>query len=184
MLDFIGISILIIGFIRGYMKGVLVAAFSIVGVVLGVMIALKLSGWLGYWLLEKGWVTSGWGQLISYVILFLGVVLLVRFIAKAVESGLQLAMLGWVNRIAGGVIYVLLAALIWSSFLWLLDQMHVLKSEAIARSKTFGWFQPIAPWVYAHIGSVLPFARDIFQDLGVLFDKIDKTIPSDVGTHR
>ena len=52
MLDFVGLTIIIIFFIRGYMKGIVVALFSVLAVILGIICALKLSGLLGQWLLE------------------------------------------------------------------------------------------------------------------------------------
>lgn len=77
-LDIIGIILIILFFIRGYMKGIIVAAFSLLAIVLGAICALKLSHLLAEWLFKKGYITSGWGQLISYIILFLVVVVLVR----------------------------------------------------------------------------------------------------------
>lgn len=182
-LDFIGITIIIIFFIQGYRKGMIVAVFSVLSILLGMLCALKLSGLLGTWLLEKGWVTSGWAQVLSYAILFIGVVILVRLLAKAIQSTLNLAMLGWLNGLVGGVLYAFAAAVVWSSLLWIGNQMQMMAPETIAASKTYKYLEPLAPWVYHHIGKLLPFAKDVFSDLHEFFDQVNVVIPKDVDTH-
>lgn len=184
MLDIFGVIILILGFIKGFQKGVVVAIASLLGVVIGMLAALKLSGALGSWMLENGWVSSAWVQIIASVMLFVGVLLLVRMLAKAIEGVLQAAMLGLVNRIIGGLLYAFIAAFIWSSVLWVCNRAHLLSPETLAASKTYYWFEPIAPWVFAHIGVVLPFAKDVFNDLSHFFDGVNEQLPEHVGPHR
>lgn len=183
MLDFTGVIIIIIFFIRGYMKGIIVAVFSLLAVILGIICALKLSGILAQWLLEKGLITSGWGQLISYAILFFAVLLIVRLLAKAIETTAQLAMLGWINGLIGGLLYAFMAAVLWSSMLWIANQMHLITPEAKAYSKTYSYFEMLAPWVFEHVGKLLPFAKDVFNDLKDFFDNVNKNLPEHVGAH-
>ena len=183
VLDFIGLTIIIIFFIRGYMKGIIVAAFSVLAVVLGIICALRLSGLLAQWLLERGLVTSGWGQLISYAILFFGVLLLVRLLAKSVQKLAQLTMLGWLNGVMGGFLYAFMAAVIWSSLLWIANQMHLISPETKVYSRTYTYLEPLAPWVFQHIGKLLPFAKDVFANLKEFFDNVNQTLPEHVGTH-
>lgn len=184
VLDVVGIAIIIVFFIRGYMKGFIIAAFSVLAILLGIICSLKLSHTLADYLLRKGIVTSGWAQVISYIVLFLGVVLLVRTIASAIEASLKLAMLGLVNRLAGGLLYVFLGAVIWSTFLWIFNQLHAITPETLAASKTYKWFSPIAPWVFDHIGKVLPFAKNIFADLQHFFGTVNQQLPDHVGPVR
>ena len=183
ILDIIGITLLIALFIQGYRKGIIVALFSLLGIVLGVICALKLSAKLGTYLFDKGWVTSGWAQIVSYVILFIGVAWLVRMGGKFLQKTFETVMLGLPNRLAGGLIYGFLAAFIWSSCLWLANQVHMISPETLAASKTFSYFTPLAPWVFAHVGEILPFAKNIFTDLQEFFEGVNKQLPDHVGTH-
>jgi len=183
-LDFIGLTIILIFFIRGYMKGIIVAIFSVIALLLGVLCALKLSGLLGEWLLQKGWVSSGWVQIISFAILFIGVVLLVRLLAKAVQSVAKLAMLGWLNGLIGGLLYAFAAAVVWSCLLWIGNQMHLVDPDTKAYSRTYSYLEPLAPWVFQKFGQLLPFARDLFGDLKIFFDQVNQTLPEHVGTDR
>ena len=182
-LDLIGITLIIIFFIRGYMKGLIVAAFSVLAVLLGAICALKLSELFASWLKEEGLVTSGWGQLISYIILFIGVMLLVRLIGKAIESSLEAMMLGLANKIIGGLLYMGITAVVWSSLLWIGNKMMLISPETIAASKTYKYFEPVAPWTFERVGKLLPFAKDVFSDLSEFFDGVNAKAREDVGTH-
>lgn len=182
VLDIIAISLIVIFFIRGYMKGLVVAAFSVLAIILGVFFALKLSGALATYMLEQGWVTSGWSQIISYVILFVGVVLLVRLIARAIESALKAVMLGWVNKSLGGLLYVAISLVVWSTFLWLGREVGVITPEHISESKTYAYIEPIAPWIADKIGAVVPMVKDVFADLEFFFDSVNEYLPAHVDT--
>lgn len=183
MIDFLSVIILALAFFRGWRKGIVVALCSLLGVVLGMLAALKLSGVLSTWMMAHGWVTSAWAQIISYVLLFLGVLWLVRIIAKAIETALKAAMLGLINRLVGALLYAFIGAFIWSSILWIGNRAHLIAPETLATSHTYAYFEPIAPWVFAHIGMVLPFAKDVFADLSHFFDGVNQHLPGHVGAH-
>lgn len=182
VLDIIAITLIIIFFVRGYMKGIIVAAFSVLAIVLGIICALKLSEVLARYLFEQGWVTSGWAQIISYIILFVGVVWGVRMVAKAMESAMQAVMLGWVNKGLGGLFYAFIAIMAWSALLWLGTEMVIVTPEMIATSKTYEYTQPIAPWVADKVGYLWPMAKEVFSDLELFFDNVNEYIPQHVDT--
>lgn len=184
VLDLICLTLLVVFFIRGYMKGVIVAAFSLLAILLGVLCALKLSHKLAGWLFSSGLVTSAWGPLISYLILFILVVWMVRLVAKAIEKSTEAVLLGWVNKAIGGVLYAFIAAIAWSTLLYLLNMGHLLPPETLYSSKTYPWVSPLAPWIFDHIGQVWPFAKDLFSDFSSFFDQVNETLPDHVGAHR
>lgn len=181
VLDIIGITLVLIFFIRGYMKGIIVAAFSLLAIVLGIICALKLSHLLAEWFYKNNIITSGWGQLLSYVLLFILVVFIVRLIAKAIQSSFEAMMLGWVNKAIGGLLYAAMAAFAWSSVLWIGDHMHLFTTETIAGSKTYPYFSRIASWVCEQVGKLLPFAKNVFSDLQHFFEHVNQKIPEHVG---
>lgn len=183
ILDAIAIILIVFFFIRGYRKGFIVAAFAIIAILLGVICALKLSAKLAAFLLEKNIVTSGWAQIVSYIVLFIGVVWLVRIGGKLIEKTVEAVWLGLFNNLAGGIIYAVMAIIVWSSCLWIGNQAHLFTPETIAGSKTFAVLSPVAPWTFEHIGAVLPLAKGLFADLQHFFDQVNNHLPEHVGTH-
>jgi len=182
-LDVIGIILIILFFIRGYVKGFIVAAFSVLAILLGVLCALKLSQTFAVWMLEHGYISSGWAQVISYVVLFVAVVLIVHLIAKLIQKALEGMMLGMVNKLVGAVLYAFLGAVLWSSFLWIGARMNIITPETIAASKTYPVLSGLAPWFFEQAGKLLPFVKDTFDKLGHFFDTVNQKAQSNVGAH-
>jgi len=183
VLDVIGILLVILFFIRGYTRGIIVAAFSVIAILLGILCALKLSQSFATWMLAKGYTTSGWAQVISYIILFTGVVIIVRLIARLLQKAVEGMMLGTVNKLIGGVLYAFAGIILWSSMLWIGTRMNMITPETITASKTYHWVAGIAPWFFEMAGKLLPFVKDTFSNLTHFFDTINKKIPGNVGTH-
>jgi len=173
-LDITGLIIIALFFIRGFSRGLVVAAFSVLAILLGILCALKLSQSLATWMLEHGYTTSGWAPVLSYLILFVGVVLVVRLLAKMLQKFLEGIMLGLVNKLAGGILYALLGAVLWSSILWIGAKAHFFSPELIATSKTYPWLSELAPKFFAAAGLLLPFAKDVFEKLQHFFDAVGK----------
>lgn len=179
ILDVIGIILLIIFFVRGYMKGFIVAAFAVISIIVAIIVSLKLSEKLATLLLENKIITSGWAQPISYIAIFFGVVLLIRLLAKALETTLDLAMIGWINKLSGGLLYSFMIAMVWSSLLWIANKMQLISAATIAASISYPYFNKLAPWVLHHVGALIPVAKDVFNDLEVFFKKVNDYVGTD-----
>ena len=182
-LDVIGIILIILFFIRGYMKGFILAAFSVLAILLGILCALKLSQSFAAWMLAKGYVSSGWVQVVSYVLLFILVVLVVRMVGKLIEKAVEAVLLGFVNRVIGATLYAFLGAVLWSSLLWIGSHMHILTPEVIAASKTYALLSRLAPWFFEQAGKLIPYVKDTFTNLEHFFDSVNQKLPDHVGAH-
>ncbi|MFA6150682.1 MAG: CvpA family protein [Chitinophagaceae bacterium] len=183
-IDIIALILLILLFVRGYKKGIIVALCSVIAVLLGLTCALALSAKLAVYMQDKGYASSAWAPILSYVILFIGVVWLVRLLAKLIDGFTSTILLGWVNKSIGGILYAALGMVIYSSLLWLANYAHLISPETIVASKTYKHLEPIAPWTFEHMGKVLPFAKDSFTDMREFFDGVNQKLPEHVGTHR
>lgn len=181
-IDIITLVVLIVFFIRGYLKGLVMAAFAVVAILLGLLVALKLSQTFAAWLLANDYISSGWAQVVSYIILFVVVVLIVRLVGKMIEKALEGMMLGTVNKLLGGLLYTFLGAVLWSSLLWIGARIHLFSAETVAASRSYPWLSELAPWFFHQAGKLMPFVQDTFTQLGHFFDTINAK-PADVGTH-
>ena len=183
-LDLIAITLALLLFVHGYKKGIIVAACSVLAILLGITCALSLSAKLSVYLFDKGFAGSAWAPLISYAVLFIGVVWIVRLLARFLEKTTSGVMLGWVNKSIGGILYVAIAMIIYSSVLWLCNSAHILSPETIVQSKTYPYLSQLAPWVFAHVGEVIPFAKSSFADMRHFFEGINQQLPEHVGAPR
>lgn len=171
-LDITALIIIALFFIRGYMRGLIVAVFSVVAILLGIVVSLKMSQVLASYLLAKGYVGSGWAPVLSYLILFTAVVIAVRWGAKLLQRSVEGMMLGTVNKIIGGLLFAFVGLLLWSSFLWIGIKLGAITPEAVAASVSANQLQHFAPWVFSGVGVLLPFAKNTFTELQRFYSHI------------
>lgn len=184
ILDLIFIVLLLLFMLRGYRKGVVIALFSALAIILGVLAALKLSGTLSMLLLDTGGVSGRWVPLVSYALVFLIVLWLIKLIAGMLQKSLEFMALGWANRLAGALLYGFLVCFAFSAVLWIMVKMAMLQPETQMSSRIFPLLAPLAPALYDWIGQAIPIARSAFQDLEQFFDHLNETLPEHVGPDR
>ncbi|MGC4058741.1 MAG: CvpA family protein [Chitinophagaceae bacterium] len=182
-IDVIGIILAILFFIKGYSKGLIVALCSVIALLLGVVCAVSFSAKLALYLQDKGWASGAWAPLISYVVLFFAVLWGVRLLAKLIDNLGNTLLLGWANKLAGGLLYLGAVWIIYSSALWMCNRAHLIGAETMTTSRTYCFIEPAAPWFFSRVGRILPFAQHAFDNLHQFFDGVNQKLPEHVGTH-
>ena len=177
IIDILFVVLLVMAVIKGYSRGLIIGVFSLVALVVGLAAAMKLSAVAAAWLKDTVHVSAKWLPVLAFALVFLLAVLLVRLGAKALEKTVELAMLGWVNRIGGILFYLALYAVIFSVLLFYADKVKLLSAETIAASKTYDFIKPWGPWFINGLGAVIPFFRDMFHELEVFFTRLQDKIP-------
>jgi membrane protein required for colicin V production len=173
-IDFIAIGLVVLAIIKGFRNGLVVAVFSLLAFVIGLAAALKLSAVVAEYLGTSTNISQRWLPILAFAIVFFVVVLLVRLGAKAIEGGLRMVMLGWLNKLGGVMFYLLLYFLIFSIILFYATQLHIIKTETAQVSTTYPIVYPIAPVVMDTLGSIIPFFEDMFVELEDFFDHLSK----------
>jgi membrane protein required for colicin V production len=174
LIDFIAIGLIVLAIIKGFRKGLVVAVFSLLAFVIGLAAALKLSAVVAEYLGTNINISQRWLPVLAFAIVFFVVVLLVRLGAKIIEGGLQMAMLGWLNKLGGVVFYLLLYFLIFSIILFYATKINIIKNETAQVYNTYPIVYPIAPVVMDTLGTIIPFFEDMFAELEIFFDHLSK----------
>lgn len=176
MIDIICAILIALAVWKGYSRGLIVAVFSFVAVVAGLAAAIKLSYVAAEWMRSNTNISGEWVPLLSFIVVMLIVILLVRWLANLVEAAFKVAMLGWINRLGGIILYVLLYMAIFSIVLFYATQMGILKNESIESSKTYSIIMPWGPKIMDAISAVIPLFKDMFSDLEDFFGNIGEKI--------
>ena len=176
-IDIIVIILLIIACIKGFQKGLIIAVFSVVAFVIGLAAALKLSTVVAEYLKTSVNITAKWLPFISFALVFIGVIVLVKLGAKLIEKTVQLALLGWVNRIGGILFYATLYLIIFSVFLFYAEKIKLFQSGSIQSSVTYPYIHNTGPFIINGIGKVIPLFKDMFQDLTTFFEGFSNKKP-------
>jgi membrane protein required for colicin V production len=174
ILDGIVLLVCILAFFRGWKKGLLWAVVSIIAVLIGIIVSLKFSHLLANYLFENDILTNSYTLLISFVILFIGTILIFRMAIKFLEKILEIVFLGWVNNALGGLIYSFFILFLFSTFFWLTNKANLLKQENKNSSKVYAYIEPIAPKTVAFVTPYIPFFKTLYNDIELYFEKMQK----------
>ena len=102
-LDILILLPLLIGLVRGLMKGLIVEVVSIAAIVLGFLGAKWWSAGFASWLMQQ----FEWNEtaciVVAYALIFAGIALGLNIIARLLSKLFQKIQLGWINRLLGGV---------------------------------------------------------------------------------
>lgn len=154
------------------MNGFIVAIFSVIALMAGLAAAVKLSTVVAAHLNGSVSYSNKWLPVVSFILVFLAAMLLVRIGAAAIQKMMELVMLGWLNRLAGIVLYILLYTIIFSVVLFYLEKVHLLTQEAVSNSYAYQFIQPWGRKAIDSLGIVLPFFKNMFHELETFFAAI------------
>lgn len=156
-------------------KGLIMGVFSLLAFVAGIAAAMKFSAIVSEWLETNTDIGTIWLPIISFGVVFIGVVLLVKWAGGMLENVIDFAMLGWINKIGGAIMYVMLYAFIISVVLFYISKAGIIGVEQIKASRLYPVLQPMGPWVIDGIGLIIPVFKDLFQQLSDFFERINPT---------
>lgn len=163
-------------FLKGYRQGFVMAVFSFVAFVIGIAAALKLSAVVASRLHEHTSLSGKWLPMVSFMLVFIIVVVLVQMGGRLVQQTIEMAMLGWINRIAGFVVFLLLYSIIYSIFLFYAVQMQLITAETTSTSASYPYLSLLAPRVMNGIGEVIPLFKDLFLQLEAFFEGVSNKL--------
>lgn len=176
LLDLIFAVIIVLAVLKGYQRGFVVGLFSLVAVIIGLAAAMKLSTVVAGYIGSAVRVSDEWLPVISFAVVFLIVILLIRLGARAIEKTVEVAMLGWVNKIGGIVLFAAIYIVVFSVLLFYAEQMKLIQPDTINKTVTYSFVQPWGPKAINGFGSVIPVFKDMFAELELFFDGVAKKI--------
>ena len=144
-------ALMIIGAIRGFMKGFISQLFGLAALFIGIFGAIKLSGWASGKIAAVVNTNSDTLPLVSFLVVFFTLVIVVLLIGKLVDGMVESSKLGIPNRIIGALFSITKVALILSVVLWTFtyfdSKTGVLPKKAIEESYLYKPISKFAPTV-------------------------------------
>lgn len=177
VLDLVFAVVIVLAVLKGYQQGLIIGLFSLVAVIIGLAAALKLSTVVAGYIGSAVKVSEEWLPLLSFVVVFILVILMIRWGARIIEKTFETVMLGWVNKLGGILLFAAIYTLVFSVLLFYAEQMNLLQPETITASKTYSFVQPWGPKAIDGFGSLIPIFKDMFADLEQFFEGVAEQIP-------
>jgi membrane protein required for colicin V production len=172
LIDIIFVCFMAIAFFKGIKKGLILAVFSLAGLVIGLAAAMKLSVIVADYLKDTVNISARWLPFLSFILVFIAVILLVRLGAAALEKTIDFAMMGWLNKLGGIIFYAALYIILLSVLIFYAEKLHVINPTTISASKTYTYLQPWGPKVMDMMGAVIPWFKDMFTQLEKFFEGV------------
>ena len=177
LIDLVFVVFMVWAIIRGYSRGLIIAVFSLLALIAGVAAAMKFSAITAAWLKSTVHTEARWLPVLAYLLVFLLVALLVRMGAGALQKTVEMAQLGWANRLAGMLLYAMVYTVVLSVALFYGEKIHLIAGQTIAASITYPFIRPWGHWVIDGIGRVIPLFSNMFYELEAFFAHISGKIP-------
>ena len=175
-IDLILAILVVFAIIKGYRRGLIVGLFSLVAVFIGLAAAIKLSAVVATYIGGAVNISDRWLPVVSFAVVFIVVLLLVRLGANAIEKIAETVLLGWLNKLGGIILYTIIYITIFSVLLFYAEQLKIIKSGTIQKSVTYSFVQPWGPRAINSFGRVVPVFKDMFAELEQFFDGVSKNI--------
>lgn len=173
ILDIIIAIPILIFLISGLKKGLIEEALGLIGQIIAIFLAFTYMVDFSQFWEEFYDIDSAWIPFFSFIILYIGIILLAKLIIKFLNSLLKLANLSVVNLIFGGVFAALKGALLVSVFLVVLSIIDQPQKEYRESSLLYEYVLPIAPKTYNVLAKVYPGVKDFADQTGQYFKETD-----------
>lgn len=175
-IDIIFLIILLIAVFKGLQRGLIVAVFSVLALIIGLAAAIKLSVVVAEYLEDSMNVSAKWLPILSFILVFIIVILLVKWIASLLQAAIDFAWLGWINKLGGVLLYAAIYTAIFSVVLFYLTKADVIKPAAIADSKTYSFIEPWGPTLINGVGKIIPLFKNMFSQLEEFFSHVSQKL--------
>lgn len=143
IIDLITVLLIGLGLYLGYRKGLIKTVFSTLSLIIAIVAALKLSPIVIGLLQKLININPAITFVLGFVLTFLLVMALVRFIGDKLEKLAETASIGGVNKILGAALLGLFYAVLISFGIYFMDRIRLVSDEQKAASFTYPILKPL-----------------------------------------
>lgn len=169
MIDIVFLILLLMAIFKGLQRGLIVAIFSLLALMAGLAAAIKLSAVVADYLKQNTHLPSKWLPALAFLLVFIIVILLVRWAAAMIKAAINFALLGWVDKIGGVLLYAFIYITVYSIILFYAANLNLISQNARASSIVYSSVEPWGPIVINSFGKFIPFFKNMFSDLENFF---------------
>ncbi len=169
LIDFIFLVLLAMAALRGYRQGLIVGVLSYLAFIIGLAAAIKLSALVAAKIATQVNISDKWMPFLAFSLVFVFVVMLVKWVARLAQSAFESIKLGWLNRIGGVFLFSLIYISGYAIFLFYISRLKIL-SESIGGSVSYGFIKVFGGYAIDTVGSIVPVLKNMFVELEHFFE--------------
>ena len=165
--DFVIIIILGIFIFNGFRKGFLREIAGLVGIIIAFILAVRLMDDFSVIMSHYVGLSPRVAVIVTAVVIFILVVVLFILTAKILRKLMELATLGWIDRLLGSSLGLLKGVIIVSVLALILSLLPAGQNFSRKQNESF-LFNPMkkaAPFIFNGFMKILPVANDFYDEL-------------------
>ena len=156
--DIIIVIVLAVGLGKGLANGFVRGIFGIAALVLGIVIAAGNYEQVTEVLFSRLQIGAQGQAILGFLLVFAIVMILVTVVGRIIAKALKLASLGWMDRLAGGILGLVMACLFTGVLLLLVVMAGLQSNTGVARSV-------VAPSVIGVMDTIVVYAPDVAREM-------------------
>ncbi len=169
IIDVLFLLFMALAIFRGVRHGFIISVCSAIAIFIGLAAAIRLSASVAVWVSPHH--ASRWLPALTFLLIFLGVVILVRLGARLAEKAVDLAMMGWLNKLGGVLLYAVIYTLVLSVLLFYAVQLHLIRPRTLSSSATYPFIRPWGQVAIDEFGRFVPWFEGMFIRLEDFFSR-------------
>jgi membrane protein required for colicin V production len=168
-LDILTGTLLIVAILQGIRNGLIKAILSFFSLFIGLIVAYQLAGWVANQLKQHTKIESNWLPFISFVVVLLLVLFLIKWVSGLLQQTAELLLLGWLNRVLGIVLYGFIYITIWSAVVYFLEILGVLEAVKMKDAYSYAYLHKWWPYCMEKMSLWLPFIKTTITTFSTTF---------------
>ncbi len=168
-MNFLDLIILIpmaFGAFKGFQKGLLMELVTLAAFILATVLAFKLMEQAMVVLSPYIGKNENILPLLSFVVVFVLVMILVLFVGKAAKAMIDIVLLGSFDNLAGAIVGALKWAFGFSTLLWLMQSASLsFPEKTVNESMVFPYFVAYGPMLIEWVSMLIPYAKELVASI-------------------
>lgn len=145
---------------KGYKNGLIKELGSLIALVAGIFLAIRFSDLVASAITKNSGFSSEYLPIISFAIIFVGIVIVVLVFAKVLDRFVKAIKLQWLNRIAGIIFSTLKTVIILGGLFFMIcrfnERINMFDVAATHKSIFFDRFVRVFEFIF-------PYAEHLYQ---------------------
>ncbi len=158
-LDIVIIVVAVLLGIVGLRQGIIRAVFGIAGLIGGIVLAGRYYGGLAAVLSPSG---ATWANIAAYAIILIATLIVAGVVGWLVAKLVHIVMLGWLDRLVGCVLGVIIGGLLCAAVLAIVGKYYPSTETVISQSGIAKFLMGGFPLLLALLPEEFDFIRDFF----------------------
>ena len=155
-LDIVTGTVFIIALLQGYKNGLIRALVSFMSLFIGLVVAFQFAGWVATQLKAHTKIASHWLPFISFLMVLIAVILLLKWTSSLLQQTAEWLMLGWLNKLLGILLYSFIYFTMLSAVVYFLQVLGVLEETQMKTTYAYPYLQKWWPYCMEKMGTLLP----------------------------